>query len=55
MAVTRTKDQKRRGEIIRALSDLAKGGWAGAKPYDYQPLEQELQQINDKEQGNEPR
>ena len=41
-----TKTRKtRRSEIIRILSDLARDGWANARPCDYQPLEKELREI----------
>lgn len=40
-----TKQKKRRGEIIRQLSDLSNGGWAGARYEDYAPLEAELRKI----------
>lgn len=44
-----SKKQKRRIELIKALSDLSRNGWANAKPYDYQPLEAELAKL---EQSN---
>jgi hypothetical protein len=41
-----TKAQaKRRSEIVRALSDLSRNGWANALPCDYEPLERELRII----------
>lgn len=40
-----TKKQKRRLEIIRALSDLSRNGWAGARREDYAPLEAELREL----------
>jgi hypothetical protein len=39
------KDQKRRSEIIRALSNLSRGGWVSARYEDYAPLEKELREI----------
>lgn len=35
----------RRREIIRALAELSRNGWANARPYDYEPLERELREI----------
>lgn len=39
------KDRKRHSEIIRALSDLSRDGWKGARPDDYLPLEAELARL----------
>ena len=39
------KDAKRRSQIIKELSDLARNSWANAKPCDYEPLEKELAEI----------
>lgn len=39
------KQQKRRLEIIRQLSDLSRGGWKGARYEDYAPLEAELREL----------
>jgi len=34
--------RKRRSIIIGQLCELSRNGWENAKPYDYEPLEQEL-------------
>lgn len=39
------KQQKRRLEIIRQLSELARGGWKNARYEDYAPLEAELREM----------
>ena len=39
------KQQKRRMEIIRILSDLSRNGWANARYEDYAALEAELRRI----------
>jgi hypothetical protein len=40
-----SKHAKRRTEIIKALADLSKKGWANARPCDYEPLERELRAL----------
>ena len=40
-----SKKQKRRIEIIKALSDLSRDGWRNAKPCDYEALERELGEM----------
>jgi hypothetical protein len=44
--ITLVRMQRRRREIIRALSDLSRDGWSAAKHFDYAPLEAELREIN---------
>lgn len=39
------KQQKRRSEIIKMLSDLSRGGWKNARYDDYAPLEADLRQL----------
>lgn len=39
------KQRARRIEIIKALSDLSRGGWANAKASDWEPLEAELRSL----------
>lgn len=41
------KQQKRRLEIIRELSDLSKDGWSRARFEDYAPLEDELRTLGE--------
>jgi hypothetical protein len=38
-------EKKRRDEIIGQLVELARNGWANARPCDYEPLEKELRKI----------
>lgn len=41
-----TKSQRRRrSEIIKLLSDMSRGGWAGAVFEDYAALEAELRRL----------
>jgi hypothetical protein len=40
------KNRKRKSDIIRALSDLSRNGWANARPEDYEPLEAELRKLS---------
>lgn len=40
------KHRARRVEIIKALSDLSRNGWAGVRPEDYKPLEDELRAMD---------
>ncbi len=42
------KLQQRRAVIIQELSHMSRNGWRDAKPCDYQPLEQELRDIERK-------
>jgi hypothetical protein len=50
------KERTRYRSIIQQLARLSSDGWAYAKPYDYEPLERELRQLNmKKERANEAR
>lgn len=40
-----SKNQKRRIEIIKILSDLSRNGWANARHEDYAALEAELRRL----------
>ena len=40
-----TRTSKRKLEIIQQLADMSKDGWKNARPCDYEPLEQELREI----------
>lgn len=40
-----SKNQKRRIEIIKILSDLSRNGWANARAGDYEALEAELRRL----------
>ena len=42
------KQKQRRIEIIKQLSELSRGGWAGARFEDYAPLENELRKLEDR-------
>jgi hypothetical protein len=42
------KDQARRSEIIKQLSELSRDGWWRACRYDYVPLERELRELTEK-------
>jgi hypothetical protein len=41
-----TRKQKRRIEIINALSELSRDGWSRARFGDYQSLEAELRELS---------
>ncbi|WP_439357882.1 hypothetical protein [Bradyrhizobium sp. DASA03007] len=43
--MTERQRRRRRLEIIRALSDMSRNGWAGARFEDYHPLEVELRGL----------
>lgn len=43
--VTKKQLQDRINEIIKQLSEMSRDGWKNAKPYDYQPLEEELASL----------
>ena len=45
--MTKKQMKQRRSEIIQALSDLSRNGWVSALPCDYQPLERELESLED--------
>ena len=45
------KDRARRTEIIRELSRLSRNGWRAAKPCDYEPLEAELREIEERDKS----
>ena len=49
------KQQKRRSEIIKALSDLSRGGWSRSRREDYASLEQELAIIEGRLRLHDPR
>ena len=40
--------KNRRSFLISQLVELSKDGWRHAKPYDYEPLERELREIDAK-------
>lgn len=42
----RTKSNKRRTEIIIALSDMSRGGWEHSTPSEYERLERELIELD---------
>lgn len=42
-----TVKKQRRLQILKELSDLSRNGWANARPCDYQPLEDELNEPLD--------
>jgi hypothetical protein len=44
----RSAKQRRRIEIIKALSELSRNGWANSRPEDYLPLEAELRELESK-------
>lgn len=45
-----TARELERRRVIRAqLCELSKDGWRHAKPCDYEPLERELRQLDDRE------
>lgn len=44
--LTARQMQRRRSEVIKALSDLSRNGWQGVQSCDYQPLERELDDLN---------
>lgn len=39
-------NRTRRSAILGELAKLSRNGWAGARPEDYQPLEQELARLD---------
>ena len=47
----KTKTAKRRTEIIRELSRLSHNGWKNAMPCDYQPLERELDALQNRKES----
>lgn len=40
-----SRPANRKSAIITQLSDLSRNGWANATPYDYEPLERELNRL----------
>lgn len=46
MRTPETKTTKRRREIVAQLAELSRNGWENARPCDYEPLEQELADLD---------